>query len=113
MAPRFVLFFAFAQAAHYVVWLHLVPEEDRARPTPRSFRQGYRALRRDVGSAVLWAAIACAAVVAAVALASVALARDVYLGMAFFHAHLELIAAAIFWAEGSRLAREGRAPSEA
>lgn len=108
IALRCVLFFAFAQAAHYVVWLHLVPQEDRATPTPRSFRQGYRALRRDVGSAVLWAAMACAAVVAAVALASVALARDVYLGMAFFHAHLELIAAALFWAEGSGLGQESR-----
>jgi hypothetical protein len=34
---RVVLLFCFAQSVHYVIWLRLVPEDDRARPTPRSF----------------------------------------------------------------------------
>jgi hypothetical protein len=104
---RFVLFFAFAQAAHYVTWLRLVPDEERLRGTPRSFRQAWRGLRRDVGHPVLWAAMVAAAVVAATAFASVALARQVYLGIAFFHAHLELVAIALLWAAGTSLRRQG------
>jgi|HubBroStandDraft_6_1064221.scaffolds.fasta_scaffold163032_1 hypothetical protein len=98
---RLVLFFAFAQSAHYIAWLRLIPEDDRAAKAPRSFAQSFRALRADVGPAVLWLAVAAVAVIAVTALASVSLGRDVYLGIAYFHGHLELVAAALLGVEGS------------
>jgi hypothetical protein len=103
---RLVLFFAFAQSAHYIVWLRLMPEDDRPRPSPRSFDQSLRALRTDLGGLALWLALAALAVLAAVlvVLRSVATARDVYLGIAYFHGYLELIAVALLGAEG-RLGR--------
>lgn len=95
---RFAMFFAFAQTAHYVVWLHLLPQDDARRAAPSTFSQGYRALARDVGAPVLWLAAAAAVLVAVLALRSLAVARDVYLGIAFFHAHLELIAGGLLLA---------------
>lgn len=95
MGLRLVVFFAFAQAAHYVVWLHLLPQHISATPRPLSFSQSYRSLTKDVGAPVIWVAAAAFVVVAATALRSLHVAREVYLGIAFFHAHLELIAAAL------------------
>ena len=106
---RLVLFFAFAQSVHYTVWLRLVPEEDRPRGAPRSCEQSLRALQADVGPRILWLALAAAAALAVVALASVRLARDVYLGIAYAHGHLELVAAALLGVEGSLpIARRAR-----
>ena len=50
LAVRFVVLYAFAQATHYIVWLRLLPEDDRASKTPRSFRQSFRALAADIGT---------------------------------------------------------------
>jgi hypothetical protein len=99
-AERLTVLFAFAQAAHYVVWLRLVPEDDRPSPAPRSYRQTYRALVADVGGVVTWIALILAAGLAVWACASIGAARNGYLTAAFFHAHLELIAIAVLWAEG-------------
>lgn len=98
---RLVILFAFAQSVHYVIWLRLIPEEDRPSPTPRSYIQSARALFRDLG---VWP-IAVAAVVRAFLLAaafvSVRFSRDTYLTLALAHGHLELIAAALL-ASGNR-----------
>jgi hypothetical protein len=99
---RLLLLYAFAQSAHYVVWLRLLPEDDRPSPTPRSFLQSYRALRSDVGSLVLWIAVLTALGLAVwAAWTNVGHARNAYLQIAFFHGYLELAGAAILWAEGS------------
>lgn len=115
VAMRVLVLYAFAQSVHYVVWLRLVPEDDRPSPSPRSFVQSYRALRADVGPLVLWMALLTAAVLAGWAVVSVARARDGYLRMAFFHGYLELSAAALLWAEGAATiadrSRPLRAPS--
>jgi hypothetical protein len=95
---RFAMFFAFAQTAHYVVWLHLLPQDDARRGAPLTFSQGYRGLVRDVGAPLLWLAAAAALLVGGLAFVSLAWARDVYLGVAFFHAHLELIAGGLLLA---------------
>jgi len=100
LALRFVLFFAFAQTAHYVVWLHLIPHDDRARSAPVSFRQSYRSLLADVGPVTLWLATGVAVIIVLVALHSVALARLGYLGVAFFHAYLELVVIGLLCVEG-------------
>lgn len=99
-AERLLVLFTFAQAAHYVVWLRLVPEDDRPSPAPRSYRQTYRAFVADVGGAVMWAALLSVAALVVWACFSIGKARTGYLNLAFFHAHLEVIAIAVLWAEG-------------
>lgn len=99
LAIRLVLLFAFAQAVHYGVWMRLIPEEDRARETPRTFRATYRALEVDFGRAALWLAGACALTFACWSLFDLAGARHAYLRFALFHGHLELAAFALWWAE--------------
>lgn len=99
-AVRGVVFFAFAQAAHYVVWLRLVPELDRPSPRPRSFTQSARALVRDLTP---WgcAFFATGLVVFVVwGLVSLAHARIAYLQSAFFHGYLELAVLAVWACEG-------------
>lgn len=99
-AERLLVLYAFAQAAHYVVWLRLVPEDDRPGPAPRSYRQTYRALVADVGGVVTWIALLTMAALVVWACASLGGARTGYLTAAFFHGHLELVAIAVLWAEG-------------
>lgn len=100
LAGRLTLSFAFAQAAHYVVWLRLVPELARPSPTPRSFRQTYRALSRELGRVVLFSSALAALVFAVWATIDLATARTRYLEVAFFHGYLELAAAALFLSRG-------------
>ena len=92
LATRVVLLFAFAQSIHYAVWLRLVPEEDRGRPTPRTFVATWRALRADLGWPLLAFAVLTALVVAVWAVVDLSAARTGYLRMALFHGHLELVA---------------------
>jgi hypothetical protein len=98
---RLVLFFAFAQSVHYGAWLRLIPEEARRRSAPRSYEQSFRALRADVGPYVLWIALFASLVLVSVALANVHLARDLYLGLAYAHGHIELVAASLLFMEGA------------
>lgn len=104
---RFLVLYAFAQSAHYVVWVRLMPEDDRPRPSPRSYHQTYRALAADVSALVLWIAVLSAVGLAAWALMSLGEARDGYIRAAFFHGHLELAAAVVLFCEG-KLGRVGR-----
>jgi hypothetical protein len=99
---RLVLLFAFAQAAHYVIWVRLVPEEDRARETPRTFAASFRALRADFGWPLLALTIGAALVLAGWAAFDLFAARTGYLRAALFHGHLEVAAAALLFVEGLR-----------
>lgn len=99
LAMRLLVLYAFAQSAHYLVWLRLIPEDDRPSSAPRSFAQSYRALRADLGSAILWVALLGMIALAAWAAVSLGDARNGYIQMAFFHGYLELAAAALLWAE--------------
>jgi hypothetical protein len=109
-AVRLVLLYAFAQAVHYIVWLRLIPEDDRRSHTPRSYQQSYRALRGDVGAIILWLTAAGIAVFAVWAFfTSAGAARNAYLSVAFFHADLELAAAALLFSE-ARLWSRSDAP---
>lgn len=107
-ASRLVLLFAFAQAAHYAVWVRLVPELARPSSTPRSFSQSYRALTRELGRVVVVGALLTAVGFAVWATVDVAEARTRYLQIAFFHGYLEIAAAALFFARG-RLGEAARA----
>ena len=99
---RMLVLYAFGQSVHYVVWMRLVPEEERPSATPRSFAQSFRALRVDVGSVVLWATAASILALLAWGAVSLGAARNGYLELAFFHGYLEIAAAALMWAEGRR-----------
>lgn len=99
-AERLLVLYAFAQAAHYVVWLRLIPEDDRPGAAPRSYAQTYRALVADVGGIVMWITLLTMAALVVWACASIGGARNGYLTAAFFHGHLELVAIAVLWAEG-------------
>lgn len=99
-ASRLVLLYCFAQAVHYGVWLRMVPEDDRERPTPRSFRASYRALRDDFHPLIL-AGFALAAVALAIwACVDLVEARTGYFRFARFHGMLELLAAGLLLAHG-------------
>ncbi len=100
LALRLLLAFVFLQSVHYLVWLRLVPEDDRPRPVPRPFAASFRALRADFG---LWPLVLVA--IAALAIAAwgavdLAAARDGYLRLAGFHGYLELAVGALWLAEG-------------
>lgn len=99
MAARLVVLYAFAQAVHYVVWLRLVPEDDRPSKTPRSYGQSFRVLGADIGGWLLWLAVIGAVGLAGWAVVAPGQARDGYLRLASFHGHLELAAGALLWAE--------------
>jgi hypothetical protein len=114
LLPRFFVLYAFGQSAHYLVWLRLMPEDDRPSPSPRSFAQSYRALKADVGGVVLWLALAgMAMLVAWVMWRGIGDARDRYIDLAFFHGYLELVAAALLWAESGLRAPVARPPRDA
>ena len=107
---RLVLFFAFAQSVHYGVWLRAVPEEDRERATPRTFRASLAALR-DEGSLPVIAVFAILGAGLGIwAIVDLYEARIGYLRGALFHGYLELaVAAAVLSTRGARLA-DLRAP---
>ena len=102
LALRLLLSFVFLQSVHYLVWLRLVPEDDRARPAPRPFLASWHALRADFG---LWPFVVTATAAVAIAgwgIADLAAARDGYLRLAGFHGYLEVAVGALWLAEGRK-----------
>ena len=102
MVQRLVLLYAFAQAVHYWAWLRLIPEEDRVRETPRTFRKSWRALHDDLGPYLLVGAGVGLLGLAAWSVFDLASARIEYLRFVRFHAVLELAALSVLWVEGWR-----------
>ncbi|MCY1054238.1 hypothetical protein [Nannocystis sp. SCPEA4] len=99
-ALRLVLLFCFAQTIHYGVWLGLLPDEDRGRATPPTYRARWAGLVADMGRPLLAAAIAVAVLLALWAARDLMAACHGYFRMARFHGHLELIAAGLLLVEG-------------
>jgi cytochrome b561 len=106
LAGRLVLAYAFAQSVHYMIWLRLVPEDDRERPSPRTFRASWQALRADLGPLVLAVAFACALGLAGWAVHDLARAHAGYFRFAQFHVLLELCVLATLLTEGRAYVRE-------
>ncbi len=102
LAARLVLVFAFLQSVHYGVWLRLIPDEDRARPAPRTFRASWAALEADFGPWTLGGVVLAFVAIAAWGLVSLPQARLGYLHLAAFHGYLELAAGAYLLVEGRR-----------
>ncbi len=105
LAARLLLSFVFLQSVHYLVWLRLMPEDDRDRPAPRPFSASWDALRSDFGTPALALTALAALGIAAWGAFDLAAARDGYLRLAGFHGYLELGVLALWAAEGSRWRR--------
>lgn len=105
---RLVQLYGFAQAVHYAVWIRLVPQAQEG-PQPgglaQRWRAGFASLRAELTTPGLAAAACVALSVAGWGLVDVAQARDGYLRLAGFHAHLELACLALWLAEGRPGAR--------
>ena len=99
---RMVLLFAFAQSVHYGVWLRLIPEDDRAQPSPRTFAASFRALVGDFGLTAILIAGGVALAIALWAALDLTAAREGYLRLALFHGYLELTALIYFFVENHR-----------
>ncbi|HMY57112.1 MAG TPA: hypothetical protein PK472_02585 [Pseudomonadota bacterium] len=99
---RLVLLYCYAQMVHYSVWLQLVPEEDRPRPTPRSFRESLRVLFADLSWPLLLLAMLIALSLLLFALRDVWAARTAYFRLATFHGYLELCALGLWFVKGQR-----------
>lgn len=104
---RLLLFFAFAQSVHYAVWTRLIPEEDRPREGPRSYRASYTALARDLDTRFLLGVVLIAVYFAARGLLDPEVGRAQYLRFALFHGPLELAAATILMLEAGPLTKCG------
>jgi hypothetical protein len=100
---RLVLLFAFAQSAHYAVWLRLLPEDDRARETPRTWVASFEALRADMGIVLAVVLGALALGVSIWAVIDLYEARMGYLRMVLFHGYLEMAALALLFVENKPL----------
>jgi hypothetical protein len=98
-----VLVFAFGQSVHYAIWLRLIPEDARRRDAPRSFASSYRALRSELGTAMLLIALGTCALVVSWAAIDLAAARDGYLRLALFHGPLEIGLASLAYSEARRM----------
>ncbi len=99
---RLVLLFCFAQSLHYAVWLQLLPDEDRDRATPPTFRASYEHLRRDLGDVGLALSALFAVGIALWGALDLVEAGLGYFRMARFHGHLELMAGALLLLERPR-----------
>ncbi|MFO0572864.1 MAG: hypothetical protein U1A78_02605 [Polyangia bacterium] len=102
LATRLVLLYCFAQGVHYSTWLRLIPEEDRERPTPRTFRASALALRAELGMPLLVGAGLAMAALLGWAVRDLFAARVGYFRLALFHGYLELCALALLWVSGRR-----------
>lgn len=99
---RLVVLFAFTQAIHYVVWLHLIPDDDRPRTTPPTFARSFRELCRDLGAPLVLGAAALCLVFAIWSVVDLLDAGHGYFRLARFHGHLEITAAVLLLVEGRR-----------
>ncbi|MCA9660414.1 MAG: hypothetical protein KC486_18870 [Myxococcales bacterium] len=97
---RLVLLFCFTQAIHYAIWVHLLPDDDRQRDTPPTFRRSFCDLWRDVGGPVMIVAGGLSLLFAVWAIVDLMDATHGYFRLARFHGHLELAAATLLILEG-------------
>ncbi|MCC6619961.1 MAG: hypothetical protein IT385_01820 [Deltaproteobacteria bacterium] len=108
LAMRLVLFYAFAQAIHYVVWLRLVPQRLDDRPAPPTFSRSIARLRGDLGRWGFWLVVVISIATPLATLVFEALdVRLVYLLVVIGHGWLELAVLAALGAE--RATRSGTA----
>jgi len=91
--------FIFLQSVHYLVWLVLVPADDRPGGGSVSFRRSFREITRDLGGPVALVFVALWALVGGFGAAAPLATKNAYLALASFHVWLE-IAVLSFYAVG-------------
>lgn len=89
--PQLVVLYGFLQSAHYLVWVRLIPEDDRLNQTPITFRRSVIRLSQDFGSWILLFTLLAMIGLGAWAMIDVASARFSYLRWISAHASLELV----------------------
>lgn len=107
-ALRWVAAFAYAQSVHYGLWVRVIPEEARDRPSTRSWGASFRAVRADLRDPALLLCLLAALGIAGWGLLDLAAARQGYLRLALFHGPMELAVLGIVAAEGRQVLRPGR-----
>ena len=85
-----VMLFAFLQSVHYLVWIRLIPEEDRRQSNPRGFRKSFDALDIDFGFVFLLATAVLFVSLIGYGFFAPEQARNEYLTLISFHGFLEL-----------------------
>ena len=110
-AMRWLMVYAFGQGLHYALWLRLVPEDDRARATPRSFRSSWVALVGDLGLPFLGLMAALFLGLLTYGWTNAGASRLLYLQLTGFHAYLEVALALVAWAEHRRPGARWTPPS--
>jgi len=88
--PQWVALYGFLQSAHYLVWVRLIPEDDRERETPVTFRRSVARLSQDFGGWVIALTLLMMVGLGAWAVVDVAGARLTYLTWISAHASLEI-----------------------
>jgi hypothetical protein len=88
--PQWVALYGFLQSAHYLVWVRLIPEDDRVASTPITFRRSAIRLREDFGGWVMLLIFGLMIVLAVWAIFDVSAARITYLRWIGAHASLEV-----------------------
>ena len=99
---RLVLLYCFGQMVHYSMWLQVIPEEDRSRPTPRTFAATFRQLAQDLTPPVFAGALLVMFGLLLFAVRDLWLSREVYFRLATFHGYLELCALGFWCVKGQR-----------
>ena len=87
---RLVTLYAFLQSIHYLVWIRLIPEEAKKKPTPQSFTKSFLSLKEDMGSIFFVSIFVAAGALLLYAVYSPQDARYHYLYLISFHGFLEL-----------------------
>ena len=102
MGIRMVLVFAFLQSVHYVMWLRLIPEDDRPRVAPQRFSTSAQRLISELGLPAVTLISALALGIALWGWVDLSQARLGYLRVAAFHGYLELAVLARWLTQASR-----------
>jgi hypothetical protein len=104
---RLLMFFAFTQAFHYVIWLRLIPEDAHGRETPRTWRASWRAFRTECGPTASRLMLTTSLFIVALATTAGAVrTRAGYVTLSEFHATVELIFGCLLVADDPRLTIE-------
>ena len=101
LAARVVLLFAFLQSVHYALWLRLIPDDDRERVAPRTFKASFIALTNDLSTPLVTVAAVGVVGLIAWAVFDAGAARSGYLRVAAFHGYLELAMATRWLVKGA------------
>ena len=88
--PQWVALYGFLQSAHYLVWIRLIPEDDREAETPIPFKRSALRLLEDFGGWLILLSLLAMIALVIYAISSVSAARLTYLRWISAHASLEV-----------------------